>query len=133
MKLLLLCLVPLLAYGAPAADDGETPHEAVAAIIDLYRARDYTTLVRERYTERHKAEALGKMRELTDKFAERLADEDTLKRVIAAYSECLQVEPVITDSPYPQETETGRMAVFELDSGPLKLYQQTTGKWGFHM
>lgn len=133
MKLLLLLLMTILPWGPPAVAAEETPHEAVKAIIELYRARDYEALIRERYTERHKAQALGKMRELTDKFAQRLADEDTLERVIAAYSECLQVDPVITDSPYRQETETGKVAVFNLENGPLKLYQQNTGKWGFHM
>lgn len=136
MKTAVLLLVMLLVPGLPAppalADD-ETPHEAVRAIIELYRVRDYETLIRERYTERHKAEAAGKMRELTDKFAGRLADEATLQKVISAYSECLEVTPVIIDNPYPQVTETNKVALFELKDGAFRLYLQKTGKWGFHM
>jgi hypothetical protein len=133
VKIYTLVLMALLLPSLHAFAGEETPHEAVQAIIELYQARDYETLIRERYTERHKAEALGKMRELTDKFAQRLAGEDTLEKVISAYSECLKVDPVITDNPYRQVTETGKVAEFPLEHGSFKLYQQKTGLWGFHM
>ena len=136
MKTGAVLLLALLAWSLPvpqALADEESPQQAVQAILELYRARDYQTLLRERYTERHKAEAAGKTRELADKFARRLADEATYQKVISAYSECLEVEPVITDNPYPQVTETDKVALFSLEGGPFKLYLQKTGKWGFHM
>ena len=133
MKIIIVLLIAVLAPAPYALASEETPHQGVRAMIELYQARDFATLIRERYTERHKAEAAGKMPELMDKYARRLAAEETLQQVISRYSECLEVDPVIADNPNPQVTETARIALFHLEAGTLKLYLQKTGKWGFHM
>lgn len=133
MKLLYVLLFLLLALGPNAFAGEETPHQAVQSIINLYEAKDFSTLIRERYTEIYKAEAAGKVDELIKKYTQRLSSETKLQQVISQYLKLLEVEAKITTNPIPRETESDSMALFSLEADTYKLYLQKTGKWGFHM
>ena len=133
MKFLFVLLVALLAPASVVLADEETSKQGVQAIIALYQARDFSALIRERYTEIYKAETVGKVDELVEKFSLRLADEGKLNRVIELYTQCLDVAPVVTTNPNPRETETPSMATYTLGEDTFNLYLQKTGKWGFHM
>ena len=114
----------------------ETPHEAVKRIIALYKARDFETLIRERYTEIHKADNEEKVEKLIDVFRKRFSDDVNNKLAVEAYEKALGLEPEIKDSDIRQKGENGKMAVFSpggFDRGTMRLYQMENGKWGFHL
>ena len=133
MRILLALLIALLLISPTAAVAGETPQEAVQHIIDLYKTRNFDKLIHERYSEIYKAEAHGKVDQLVERVSSRFSNEKKLSSVIELYEIILKVEPEIVTNPAPRETETEKMAEFNLNKDTFRLYLQKTGKWGFHM
>lgn len=130
---LLLLFTSSLLFSSNLMAEQETPKEGLQAIISLYQSGDFDRLIKERYNEIHKAEAVGKVDELIARFSKRLAHKNRLDQVVQIYQSALDVTPELTENPYPQITETDQMAVFDVDGFILKLYLQKTGRWGFHM
>ena len=111
----------------------ESPIEGVQAIIQLYKDRNFDQLVRDRYTEIHKAESDKDITKLIDKLSRRFASDEALSEVVGIYEKALTTEPRIVSNPYPQPTEQDAMAEFPITPGPLRLYLMKSGKWGFHL
>lgn len=103
----------------------ETPVQAIAAIIQLYEARDFDALIRTRYAEISKAENEQQVQKLIDRFATLFQGDDKLKEAISTYRSVLQVSPELS--------EDGTVATFKLDGAFVKLSQMPDGKWGFHL
>ena len=112
----------------------EKPAQALDVLITLYEKKDFDTLVRERYTEIHKAKSDTEIKKLIEKYKKRYADADKLKQVVDFYKSAKKVKAIIGKAEIPQKTETGRVARFTLKSGPtLTLYEMKSGTWGFHL
>ncbi len=103
----------------------ETPAQALHAIIQLYEARDFDSLIRTRYAEIAKAENEAQIVSLVDRFKSTFQNEDTLKEGIATYQSALEITPELS--------EDGRVATFKLDGGFIKLSRMADAKWGFHL
>ncbi len=114
-------------------DTQETPQEGLAAIIALYNARDFETLIHERYTELYKAENEGQVALVIARHAERLSDEYTLARAIDLLESIDPDSVVLSGAAIPLPSETGEMATFSMGDQEYRLYRQLDGKWGFHM
>lgn len=114
----------------------ETPKEGIAEILNLYKTKDVEKLVKERYTELHKAKTEKEVKQVIDMLKGLVSDEKTLKRLTDFLSELQLVEPVLSkqDPKYIQETETGDIAKFKAKSGrSYRLFKMKSGKWGFHL
>lgn len=133
MKGLTVFLIAILAMATSAFAGEETPQQGLTTIITLYKTKSFERLIKERYTEIYKAEAVGKVDVLIKRFTQRFASEDKLQKVIKTLEKIQKVKPEIVVNPAPRETETKKMATFSLKDNAFKLYLQKTGKWGFHM
>jgi hypothetical protein len=133
MRILSLILLILL-IGAPQSFAGEeTPEDGLKVILTLYKEKNFEKLIKERYTEIYKAEEVGKVNELVQKFSKRFSNEKKLNQVITVFESLVDVTPEIVVNPMPRITETDKMAKFQMENGEFKLYLQKSGKWGFHM
>jgi len=133
MRILSLILLILL-IGAPQSFAGEeTPEDGLKVILTLYKEKNFEKLIKERYTEIYKAEEIGKVNELIQKFSKRFSNEKKLNQVIAVFESLVDVKPDIVVNHKPRITETDKMAKFPIKNGEFKLYLQKNGKWGFHM
>lgn len=111
----------------------ETPQEALKIIMNLYKARDFNTLFRERYTELHKAKSEDEVKKIISRYAGKFAGDRLINKVVQIYSEALKSTPKIVKNPYPQVTETDKMAEFPITKNVLRVYLMKNGKWGFHL
>ena len=111
----------------------ETPVQGMKAIIELYKTKNFDTLIRERYAEIHKAKSEDDISKLVTRFSERFSNEKKLKQVIQIYEMALQSKPVIKTNENPQITETDKIANFAIGEKSIKLYLLKSGKWGFHL
>jgi hypothetical protein len=133
MKILSLILLILL-IGVPQSFAGEeTPEDGLKVILTLYKEKNFEKLIKERYTEIYKAEEVGKVDELVQKFSTRFSNEKKLNQVIEIFESLVDIKPEIVVNSMPRITETDKMAKFPIKNGEFKLYLQTNGKWGFHM
>jgi hypothetical protein len=133
MRILSLILLILL-IGAPQSFAGEeTPEDGLKVILTLYKEKNFEKLIKERYTEIYKAEEVGKVDELVQKFSTRFSNEKKLNQVIVIFESLVDIKPEIVVNSMPRITETDKMAKFPIKNGEFKLYLQTNGKWGFHM
>ena len=133
MKRMAVFLITLLVLAPNAFAAEETPQQGLTNIITLYKTKNFERLIRERYSEIYKAEALEKVEELIKKFSHRMSNEDKLQKVIRTLGEIQKVNPEIIVNSAPRETETEKMATFRFKENTYTLYLQKTGKWGFHM
>lgn len=128
----ILFILLLLLLGSTAAS-AESPREGLQAIIDLHEAEEFSTLIRERYSELDKAISAAKVDALIERYTQRASGE-RLQDVIAQYTRFLEEPPQIVINPMPRSTETNSMAIFTLGNDKtLRLYKQKNGKWGFHL
>ena len=125
----LLIFIGYIAYA-------ETPKEGLIAITNFYKSKNMESLVKERYTEIHKAESIEDVQKIIDYLNKDISKEEKLKKYIEFFEALQKVEPEIytKDSKYVQETETGEVAKFKLESGrTYRLYEMKDGRWGFHL
>ena len=115
----------------------ETPKEAAKALKALYETKNFEKLVKERYTELHKAKTDKDVQKVIDMISGQFSKEKNLKMILSIYDQLINVEPTVEDNPKPQQGESGKVAVFKVKFGdkeiPFKLYQMKNGKWGFHL
>ncbi|NOR65017.1 MAG: hypothetical protein GQ468_03265 [Candidatus Scalindua sp.] len=133
MKSLTLILISVLIVVPQSFAGEETPEDGVKVILILYKEKNFEKLIKERYTEIYKAEEIGKVNELIQKFSKRFSNEKKLNQVIAVFESLVDVKPDIVVNHKPRITETDKMAKFPIKNGEFKLYLQKNGKWGFHM
>jgi hypothetical protein len=120
------------------ATESETPQEAAAVIVELFKKEDYETLILERYSEW----------ERTKNMPESGAPDEALKKVassferrrdqmIGLYELLAETEFTVQENERPQPGETEKMAVatitFNGREGEAKLYLMESGRWGFHL
>jgi hypothetical protein len=123
-----------LLIGIPPSFAGEeTSEDGLKVILTLYKEKNFEKLIKERYTEIYKAEEVGKVDELVQKFSTRFSNEKKLNQVIVIFESLVDIKPEIVVNSMPRITETDKMAKFPIKNGEFKLYLQTNGKWGFHM
>ncbi len=113
--------------------DPESPQDGLAAIIALYKARDFETLILERYTELYKAENPDQITQLIASYQTNLATDSALNEVVELLESIDPDSVVLSTDPNPQSSETGQVASFTLGDQQYVLYLQNTGKWGFHI
>ena len=115
----------------------ETPKEAAKALKALYEAKDFEKLVKERYTELHKAKNDKDVQKIIDMISGQFSNEKNLKMILTIYDQLINTEPTIEEKANPQKSESGKVAVFKVKFGdkelPFKLYEMKNGKWGFHL
>lgn len=133
MKIISILFVAMLCFVSSVHAGQETPKEGIKSIIALFQAKDFDTLIRERYSEIYKAQAVGKVDELINRVTKRFSNQKRLARSIQVFKRALDVEPEIMINPAPRETETDKMASFNVQDGPVVIYLQKSGKWGIHM
>ena len=133
MRILSLILLSLLIVVSQSFAGEETPEDGLKVILILYKEKNFEKLIKERYTEIYKAEEIGKVNELIQKFSKRFSNEKKLNQVIAVFESLVDVKPDIVVNHKPRITETDKMAKFPIKNGVFKLYLQKNGKWGFHM
>jgi hypothetical protein len=150
-----LCIAMILAWtgcGESSSSDGdgtdspqtgqvaqeETPAEGAAAILALLKDEDYTTLVRERYSEWERALSMPEAdspEQMTEEIASRLARHRD--RMIDIYEQLAEADFTVQENESPQPGESDRMAVasFTYDGRELeaRLYLMEDGHWGFHL
>ena len=93
-------------------------------------------MVRERYTEIHKAKTEPEIKEIIKMQADFMVDEQTYNNVISFFEEIKDLDPILSigDPQYVQPTETGERAKFKAKSGrTYRLFKMKSGRWGFHM
>jgi len=111
---------------APAeATQPETPSQGIQAIMDLYAARDFDSLIRTRYAEISKAENEEQIQFLIDRLDTTFQDDDQLSKAIALYASALQAAP--------EFSEDGTVVTFEASEGLVRLSRMSNGTWGFHL
>jgi len=129
LTMLLMALISLCGCSqdsGTSSGTSETPAEAVRAIIQLYQAWDFDSLVRTRYAEIHKIENEKQMQALIDRFESRFADENRLDQAVRQY------EALLTMS--PEFSPDGKTVLFDLkERGFVKLSRLPDGRWGFHL
>lgn len=103
----------------------ETPAQAIRAIIQLYEARDFDSLIRTRYAEIWKADNEQQIQTLVDRFSTRFADNAMLTEAISTYESVIEITPVLS--------EDDTVAVFNMDHRFVKLSRMPDGNWGFHL
>lgn len=133
MKVLFLIVLSFLIMVPQSFAGEETPEDGLKEILTLYKEKNFEKLIKERYTEIYKAEEVGKVNELIQKFSKRFSNEKKLNQVVAVFETLVDVKSEIAVNPMPRITETDKMAKFPIKNGEFKLYLQKNGKWGFHM
>lgn len=111
----------------------ETPEEGLSEILNLYRMRDFETLVRERYAELYKAKTEADILSVIALFGRRFSNNETLDEVISFLAIASEDSPEVSNDYEPQISETGEIAVFMVDKETYTLYKMKTGVWGFHL
>lgn len=115
----------------------ETPKEAAKALRALYESKNFDKLVKERYTELHKAKSDKDVQKIIDMISGQFSNDKNLKMILGIYDQILNTEPTIKENSQPQKSESGKVAIFKVKFGdreiPFKLYQMKNGKWGFHL
>lgn len=121
---------------AEVEEEGESPKAALQAIIKLYESKDFEKLIKERYSEIHKADTAEKLKAFIEKFTKRFSSEKNLRIKISFLKEGLKVEPKIFKNIAPNENEDEEMAHFPIKIHDREveyiLYKMKSGKWGFH-
>lgn len=124
----------------PSVSDvqSETPQDAAAAILALLKSEDYSTLVRERYSELPRVLAMPESPssdELIEQVSASLAKQREM--FIKVYSQLAEAEFTIQPNLQPQPGETDQMAVapfiHEGKEVLITLYKMESGRWGFHL
>ena len=114
----------------------ETAIEGLKEIKALYEAKNFEKLIKERYSEIHKAKDDAEVEKIIGFMKKRFGNEKNLNMVLKIYEGAEKVEPVIMKNPSPNESEDENMAVFKIKFHgkelPFNLYQMKNGKWGFH-
>ena len=117
-------------------DVEETPKEALQAIIKLYESKNFEKLIKERYSEIHKADTPEKLKKFIDMFSKRFSNEKNLRIKVSFLKEGLKAEPEIFKNIAPNESETEDVASFPVKIHgkeiEYNLYKMKSGKWGFH-
>jgi len=124
-RIVLILVIAGLWVAGCASSEPETPGQAVQAIIELYEARDFDSLIRTRYAEISKARDEQQIQTLIDRFGTRYKEEAALNQAVATYRSVLRLTPELS--------ENGTVAVFKLNDGFIKLSRMDNGNWGFHL
>ena len=122
---LLVAAVCLVGCTASEPSAPETPAQGISAIIGLYEAGDFESLVRTRYAEIGKAESEEQIVALIDRFEMRFGEMERYAETLQGFVLAKDVEAEIS--------EDGTTAIYRLERGRLKLSRLPSGKWGFHM
>lgn len=108
---------------ASAGDpQGESPREALKAIVELYKAQDWEGLVRLRCLDTKHAGSEEAVEELIGNLSSQFSDEQFLAALVSSYEAALQSEP--------QMKAEGTVAVFSSEIGSVKLSRMDNGAWG---
>lgn len=112
----------------------ETPKEGLLKIVELYKNQDASTLVSKRYSELPKANNEKQKSGVTKMMTKKLANEEYRNQMVELMEKASKSEPEIVQNKNHREMETGKMAKFKITEGKfLKLYEMTSGIWGFHI
>ena len=131
----------ILLLGQTYAEDkevetGESPQEALLEIKKLYETKNFTKLVKDRYSEIFKADSPDEVNKVIDMLTKRFAKEKNLRITLSFLNAAVKVEPKVQFNPSPNENEDEHMAVFQVSMHgneiDYKLYKMKNGKWGFH-
>ena len=133
MKYLIAVLLSLCSILPSSYAEDESPTEGLQAIINLYKSKDFDTLLRERYAEIHKAKTDDEIEKLVKMFSAKFSNEKRLNKTISIYEKILLITPIIATNENPQITESDKIAQFPMEDSSYKLYLLKTGKWGFHL
>lgn len=133
MKHFILIFLFAFGFNAQIFANEETPYQAIKEIMNLYKTKDFETLVKDRYAELHKAKSDTEVQKVIQMFSKKFSGDKILNRILAIYEITLAITPEIVENPNPQITETNKMAIFKMEKGEMKLYLLKTGKWGFHI
>ena len=121
---------------ASKEESGETPKEALQAIIKLYEGKNFEKLIKERYSEIHKADTPEKLKKFIEMFSKRYSNAKNLRIKLSFLKEGLKVEPEVFKNIDPNESEAEEMAHFPIKIHDREveyiLYKMKSGKWGFH-
>lgn len=115
----------------------ETPKEGLKAIIKLYKSQDFEKLVKERYSELHKAKNEKDVQKVIEMLKKRFSQEKKREQMISFLESALKSPPKEIKNEKPQKTESGNIAKFKIEMKgrtiEYKLYKMKTGLWGFHL
>lgn len=114
----------------------ETPQEGATAILKMLKARNYSDLFQQRYSEWHKVEAEGVKPEVAIKKLSTIWEKN-YDMLVKLFEKLSNAQFKITKNDNPQKTETGDIATSTVTIGekkiPYRLYKMKNGLWGFHM
>ena len=113
--------------------EGETPEEGLQIILELYQARNFETLVLERYAELYKANSENEIASVIAFFERRFSNEEKLNEVTSFFMVALEGSPEISNDYESQISETGEIAIFIVGDVTFTLYKMKTGLWDFHL
>ncbi|MCM8528393.1 MAG: hypothetical protein NE327_17855 [Lentisphaeraceae bacterium] len=139
-KILMICFLTLspgfIFAEEKEEETGETPQEALLEIKKLYETKNFTKLVKERYTEIFKADSPDEEKKIIEMLSKRYDKEKNMKITLSFLNEAVKVEPKVQFNPSPNENEDEHMAIFQVSMHgsniDYKLYKMKNGKWGFH-
>ncbi|NQZ68989.1 MAG: hypothetical protein HRT89_13075 [Lentisphaeria bacterium] len=136
-KCIAAILVLMVSFQVQAKEKAETAEDGLKNIIALYKAKDFSTLIKTRYTEIHKTKSKEDIDKLVAMFTKRFGNEAKLNQIIGFLESAAKAKAKLIKEEKPQKTETGNVAVFKAKLGEkeidYKLYKMKTGLWGFHL
>ncbi len=126
--LLTIFVTGALFLGATLAEKGargETPQQALLDLRQLYEARDWDRLVRERCADAPYATAAAELLALTARLEREYADETAHRHLLAKLALAASLKPKLADD--------GRVALFAVNGEVLSLTLMDTGQWGVRL
>ena len=134
-KRITICIFILVTFCAVDAI-AETPQEGASKILKFLKAKNYSDLFQQRYTEWYKAEEAGmKTEKAIDKLSARW--EKNHEMMVNLYEQLSKAKFEFSKNQNPQKTETGDVATAKVTIAgkqvPYRLYKMSNGLWGFHM
>lgn len=122
----LLSMILFLSAAFVQADtERETPKQALAAIAQLFKTKDWTSIVQRRCADTEHAASEAQVAAMVADLAKTYDDEARLQATVGAYERALLAEPEMDDE--------RTIAIFTSELGSVTLTRLSSGSWGLRL